>query len=173
MRQMCPVTCGCHDPSSGLVLSRPERGCSQACVSMRNPQWNATMSEKTCTDDDEKVSRYVNGFALYNQAVLGSNKVIAEGIIAHINKSSGSCERVGQPIKVRHYTLDLCEYSESLSFGSLKFICPVACDCISRPREGCPVQCDNAWWGDLLIKSFLDPDISQELAKIKNPWASR
>ena len=49
-RQLCPLTCGCHDPLAPLALSLPGSGCGDQC--MRTGAYLDALASMPCRDNN-------------------------------------------------------------------------------------------------------------------------
>lgn len=143
-RQICPSTCGCDDPSSGLVLYS-RNGCPPECIN--KPAYKAALSSRTCTDlstSSEYWAKYLRGLTDLQTSYPGTKTT--DFAAARKRIRTQGCGMVKQPsgfVLAGTAWPDLC----AVSAGFLKpftYACPVACKCKNSPEQFlCPTSCQG------------------------------
>jgi len=140
VRSICPITCGCGQPTSGLFLAQSNFGCPWACRDSHVAE--RTLESLPCADispdtllDSLAWVRYWQGYVNWRHSLGAENNV------------SLSCQKTAMEIGCRILTLgsmrreSFCDHHVG---GSLRPFCPEACGCVDAPTRQCPTMCRGA-----------------------------
>ena len=130
-RMLCPVTCGCSDPETPLVLSGAGYGCGPSC--RKNQEYTRVLNQMPCRDTEPgsyKMCSYAEQFFDLSQSTIAYPKPQAKRFQELLMQG---CQRL--PLTV----LDLACKSKKLQ--SLSLLCPVSCSCGIEKDLECPTTC--------------------------------
>lgn len=141
VRALCPSTCGCALPRSGLLHRGPESGCPyRACLETDEHQ--AAFNELPCRDEAKQVLAEMDKwswlcdqfFARYGDDFFWADDLEA----AKQDMAREGCEylRAIPDDQAKIW----CQGSASVGTSMLEF-CPEECNCTSDFVEGCPPAC--------------------------------
>lgn len=144
VRMLCPQTCGCSSPTSGLMRPRAnpnswagEDGCPVACY--RSLAWNASMGALPCVDTSAKQLRAGRGWAGLIESLKQKMQYLQ--LDRHLRNASHLLDLMWTEgcgsIEQSRVLVEFCR-------GGLAAFCPVACRCTasSASRESmCPPAC--------------------------------
>lgn len=153
LRLMCPWTCGCGHPQSGLYVQRALLGCPMT-ICRSSTEYKVASSEISCTTPSaEELQGNSNWTALLENIKTFSDDVGAElaTIATFLSEYGCAALEMGfRPI--------LCRSNPF--WASFSMWCPVECGCRAPPssnteaffEEPCPAQCDS--WRTRFQKSL-------------------
>jgi len=139
MRVICPITCGCTDPISGLFLRGVVHGCPAAC----QPELEQRTLNLSCVDLDVTGmpgwARYWQEHARFLISVTGGASVDFEGFGAR--KVEGGCAN-----RETDFTdTDFCDedhlFHKEQGAGTILGFCPATCCSGPEPPASCPTDC--------------------------------
>lgn len=139
-RSTCPVTCGCNDPASSLVLVG-KNGCSHTCWNTQ--KYNASMWSSECKDLDVSAqywTEYAQGMHTYMSSLPESWTGNYTQLSDDIRNQGCNLLYTGMTVLGRNWA-DPCVELEGLSLKPIAFACPVSCGCPMRFRDYCPPTC--------------------------------
>jgi len=141
VRIVCPETCGCSMPRSGLWRDGPERGCPRAeCQS--SPKYRLALAQLPCEDPDPATLRnstswnaFWEQWSMYSIEILPSKREYYSSVKALFlsDGCGGLAEADPQDAKV------LCHGTTVVA--SIADFCPVACECRKHQFSSCPIAC--------------------------------
>jgi hypothetical protein len=123
VRQVCPLTCGCHLPRSTLALSLPETGCTPRCT--KKTEYKEAMRTIPCTDvprNDSNFVGFLENFQVaarvmardWGEASVSSAAVKPSPPRAHLNgkgfSSASQIPRVPQRVYIDLFSRFGCAY---------------------------------------------------------------
>merc|ERR1712025_302433 len=111
LRSMCPVTCGCHLPTSGLVV---RSGCPNSCSVQAT--YIQAMSQTPTPQCQDTTLDLLQGLSYWNDIVTGFNDLLPEYSLAQKGCSL-----------VMEFPEIFC--TDGKSFLSLALLCPESCRC--------------------------------------------
>merc|ERR1712107_298899 len=119
-RQYCPVTCGCLDPASELILVAPEHGCPVTCV---DTQWAAqALGDMDCADWTPESPRTLHGIDLLEAYFaglyqLGWPELFIDSMVLTMNTTlaNGNCSGLVSFME----TVTISSVTTSWIFGNL------------------------------------------------------
>jgi len=145
-RLACPVTCGCRNPASDLVMAAEAGGCGVRCLA--HPEYRAEIEEAPCREgsmedavERERWSRFAarakTAFSYWPDST-GMLTDMAEGM------ESLGCAII--PLVLERHRWNLC--IEGGSLRSLALRCPRTCGCygggpLLALTADCPGTCAN------------------------------
>eukprot|EP00929_Paragymnodinium_shiwhaense_P114463 TRINITY_DN8286_c0_g1_i3.p1 TRINITY_DN8286_c0_g1~~TRINITY_DN8286_c0_g1_i3.p1 ORF type:complete len:276 (-),score=35.79 TRINITY_DN8286_c0_g1_i3:263-1090(-) len=138
LRLICPVTCGCASPRSGLYLTTHFDGCPLTCKT--SPQYEKELQALPCEDasaaelaSSESWQAYFDQFEDFWSANFPDWKDYTTAIARNYREKG--CEAVAADT-----TDNLCV--EGLKFSSIRPWCPVTCGCgTTGDSRNCPPRC--------------------------------
>mmetsp|Transcript_110560 Transcript_110560/g.180348 ORF Transcript_110560/g.180348 Transcript_110560/m.180348 type:complete len:824 (-) Transcript_110560:221-2692(-) len=142
LRMICPETCGCNLPLSGLYKKGPNQGCPAECAA--SGAYISQLANIPCMDYSLANLTQMPGYAAFvNQWLetwLKSQPREAERLQqAGAAMLTYGCVAIGLlPARIQSM---FCQPTSE--YGSLNAYCPMSCDCISSALEDCPVQCSS------------------------------
>ena len=134
-RQACPVTCGCRDFSSRLLLTGPGLGCGPVCV--QTNEYKHVLAEASCNDANQtKLDMYTTDFrtavgtagwpnAINTRAMLAIEEIERYGCAAGLHSDSLCSDHGPHGVPVKPFTL----------------LCPISCGCYDKPKHQVPSTC--------------------------------
>jgi len=141
VRTVCPETCGCSLPRSGLYRSGAARGCPvKDCQAA--PKYAQALSEIPCEDPEPEVLQAMPAWSQMWQQWSGIN--------SRLLPSHKEYYASGTRALLQHGCAGLANVSDSdkqaLCFGnsvtaSIADFCPVACNCTMSRFLNCPTSC--------------------------------
>mmetsp|Transcript_19192 Transcript_19192/g.52719 ORF Transcript_19192/g.52719 Transcript_19192/m.52719 type:complete len:431 (-) Transcript_19192:75-1367(-) len=145
VRRLCPLTCGCHDPHSGLLFTSPAKGCATPCGSMLT----ASLGDVPCSDMDPNNAAWTEYWTAYLGFILRNVPSRVPTYQPFIDRElAGGCADTELDPVVGH---DFCD--EDASFlkvngmrGILTF-CPVTCCNRTNRHAWCDAMqaCPASW----------------------------
>ncbi len=156
IRQFCPVTCGCNDPGSSLVLSLPNSGCGYAC--QETESYHARLEDTPCEDVDVNGTQPQSAaFRAYLAHIITASqewpsttftytlsaavdRLLADGCDALLSAGSLSVD-----FAELMCTLQGDDSHSVIPIKPIPIFCPVACGCSDPDSElwGCPSTCHS------------------------------
>jgi hypothetical protein len=141
-RQLCPVTCGCDDPTSPLVLSLPTSGCSEHCT--RVAKYSEALAKQPCQD---LVPRKEGAFKDFLDTIGTVAPSWPSSWSDSMMKSfvpmlrSYGCSLVAYMREVDASGIDFCTAGRTYyPIKAFSYFCPISCRC--RPGIAhCPGTC--------------------------------
>ncbi|CAK0902830.1 unnamed protein product [Prorocentrum cordatum] len=149
VRQYCPVTCGCDDPSGELILVGTEQGCPLTCVN--TPMYAQALSDMDCADWTMESPSTLYGVDLMEAYVMGLYKMgwpewVVDGMIAMMNvsMSASGCPGLAafmQSVSTGWSFGNLCDWNNPFGLKPITVFCPVSCGCRQSNDILCPTTC--------------------------------
>jgi len=146
LRTLCPETCGCKQPQSGLYANGGNEGCPRAgCLS--TPEYRDLLASIPCRDYTLPELVQNVGWATFIRQFVSIRKQLDRKRADNIERAGASLLAKGCPglqgVRLNKLRKILCEPSEH--YGSLRPFCPVSCGC-QAPEAllntvECPTQC--------------------------------
>lgn len=139
VRALCPVSCGCARPRSGLWNSGPDSGCPHEGCSATT-QYSAAIRTLPCRDEAPAVLAQMQEWAYLCNQLVAIPAIEFELEAAHASILAEGCAYFSrQP----EDTLRL--YCRRLLYATgLVAFCPEACQCATKFIQGCPPACTNS-----------------------------
>jgi hypothetical protein len=147
-RQLCPVTCGCTDPTSSLTMMLPEAGCGRKCLA--SGLYQAQLNQMPCQDMQRNDSRFVaflDDFESVAQSLPADHLLSAQSFIGALRTLG--CDYFSEPALAWTNTgvpsfplgINLCvENGIYYPTRPLSYFCPVSCGCKPGMKH-CPSSC--------------------------------
>jgi len=145
IRLLCPVSCGCNDPKSGLLASVATRGCPTKCTDARLQ----LISNAPCKDMMANVTPgWKQYWTKWRELVMNWNDLSALRLAEYTDfvnrKIAQGCENVELDLLM---SVDFCNPNEATfttnGFNSVMSFCPATC-CSLFPHAECPKACPPA-----------------------------
>jgi len=145
VKLLCPVSCGCNEPESGLVASDARRGCPVECVDARRQ----LISNGPCKDMMANVTPgWKQYWTQWRELVLFWNPLSAVRLAEYNDfvsrKIDQGCANVELDVLM---DLDFCNphavQFQQNGFNSVMSFCPATC-CSLFPHAECPKACPPA-----------------------------
>lgn len=136
-RTVCPSTCGCDRPRSGLLWAGMDGGCpTTLCGDMQ--AYSQALEQLPCEDESQANMRQSSAWAwLWKQWF--ARKSMDEPGITHDLVLAEGC-----PVLERLHgrqRAELCRGTTTMA--SVSHFCPRACGCASKYFSRCPIACAN------------------------------
>jgi hypothetical protein len=146
-RIFCPVTCGCNNYFSSLVLTDPESGCPPMCMADPDTYYYSALTStglanRSCTDA-------ISGSPELMQYQIGINGILDTWIdhgyssdlrdFAVQGFRDHGCGVVRLPLMIILFG-DLCREQNMLRYKPMALLCPETCGC-PNSRLLCPGTC--------------------------------
>ena len=137
-RQMCPITCGCTNPSGSLILKTPADGCPSKCIDTLDYQ--TQLNALTCDDrprGDPDLQAWVSEFIRLSDSFPYTWAEGARDVFGPLFREYGCyILPLFWPQK-----LDFCDTDGTFyPINGLKTFCPTTCGCTSSDHK-CPTSC--------------------------------
>lgn len=140
LRSICPITCGCTDPRSGLLFSKPKRGCPSSCQARRA---QALLNE-SCVDLNVSGSpawtQYWESYRMMMHLQLPQRASQYDRFIDR--KIARGCRDTARDPVLGH---DFCNENwalfQSVGIGGIRAFCPAQCCSGRNPSPQCPRAC--------------------------------
>mmetsp|Transcript_96534 Transcript_96534/g.300625 ORF Transcript_96534/g.300625 Transcript_96534/m.300625 type:complete len:687 (-) Transcript_96534:47-2107(-) len=142
LRLLCPVTCGCDGPTSGLLASKPSKGCPAKCADARRQ----LISKGPCNDMSANVTlgwtRYWMAFRnialLWNPVSASKQAEYADFVDRKIDQGCANMER--DLFMDIHYCDSRAKVFKVDGFSTIMSFCPLTCCSLFSDVE-CPHAC--------------------------------
>jgi len=142
LRLLCPVTCGCNNPVSGLLLSRRQRGCPSEC----EVQVLEALRSTACVDAD--VSQSTNWTRYWKEYSRQTTMQLPKGELRDSHaawvdlKIAGGCADASpDPVAKFGFCDDEHQMFVGAGFASILGFCPATC---CNGTGGLPKRCEHA-----------------------------
>jgi len=138
-RQICPVTCGCHDPRISIAIGGSNNGCSPACA--RTEKFKTVQKTRPCQDlgkNAEYWKSWKQGMGNLSLSYPESWRAAYEKIVKAVDKDHCAITAVKDPVNDWR---SMCTRSYYYYIKPLVHACPVACGCNETLHEHCPLSC--------------------------------
>mmetsp|Transcript_10687 Transcript_10687/g.33830 ORF Transcript_10687/g.33830 Transcript_10687/m.33830 type:complete len:669 (+) Transcript_10687:123-2129(+) len=141
VRYLCPISCGCADPRSGLLMNKPKKGCPKKC----QEELTQALANASCVDGNVSNTvawtRYWKTFERTTVARLGDPKQAAAIRLYVERKIALGCSDMTKDITGG----DACDeesgpYAHE-GLGAIHGFCPARCCRGPAPNAQCPRAC--------------------------------
>jgi len=139
IRFMCPATCGCRSPRSGLYLNSDFDGCPRE-VCYASHEYSQKLASISCRDPNPEELRAMPGWHAYWQQYTAF-WVERQKQDQHLHNLTSMMLNQGCTglMSAAHLFDDFC--AETLGVASVHDFCPVTCGCKVRRAKTCPPSC--------------------------------
>lgn len=145
-RQMCPVTCGCADPLSPLILTAAQFGCGAPCK--RTTEYTSNLEAMPCEDTpvgDDRLLDYSRELRKVGESWpvdwQRSVKMFWGPLFEVMGCRTVTSTWQGSDIPMVSGRADFCiEGGSWLPIKPLSYLCPVTCACRGGSPH-CPTSC--------------------------------
>jgi len=146
LRSMCSVTCGCGDPYAGLFLNSYAEGCPRE-VCFRSKYYQDALKVPPCRDPSPQELQQHPGWKRYLQEYADYFLIRFPKYTSLVQSEVQSFKELGcdavADIEIPIITRDnICE--TTLTHGSIRPFCPVACGCAEKMHLECPHSCGSS-----------------------------
>jgi len=138
-RQICPVTCGCHDPRISIAIGGSNNGCSPACA--KTEKFKTVQKTRPCQDlgkNAEYWKSWKQGMGNLSLSYPESWRATYGNIVKAVDKDHCAITAVKDPVVDWR---SMCTRSYFYYIKPLVHACPVACGCNETLHEHCPLSC--------------------------------
>lgn len=144
VRQVCPGTCGCSNPSAKLVLSGPEYGCPATCD--QQAAYTHAVTTSSCSNagkESEEMLEYVDEVTRISAEWPSYWSEYWTGFPKKEFTESG-CAAVSWYLSAST-PMDFCSFGGMVwPIKPVTHLCRIECGCIDNPEQwGCPKFCGN------------------------------
>jgi len=140
LRNLCPGTCGCNQPDSGLLLNGPAEGCPrEAC--QRSQTYEDALAQIPCHDPSPAKLRQMKAWIRFSEEYFAKNmgEFPAWGHIVRSDKSDLLRYGCANVTMIGPNNEDLC--IPLVDRTSVRPFCPVKCGCSAQNMVDCPSAC--------------------------------
>jgi len=138
-RQICPVTCGCHDPRISVAIGGSNNGCSPSCAQTKG--YTSVQRTRPCEDAGEDHEYWKGWKQSVDDLALSyppSWRAPYNKIAKLVNENHCDITAVKDPVSDWR---SMCTRSYFYYIKPLVHACPVACGCNVTLHEHCPLSC--------------------------------
>lgn len=146
MRNICPITCGCHDARSSLIFREPTFGCPLPCKKLTREQ----VADDPCEDFQvANTTSWTRWWNLYYQTVISvfpqvQKDPLYRGFINY-KIEQGCNDSSVDPLAHHSFCDESGPFMKANGVSPIRGFCPQLC-CngnFSDPHELCPVSCPS------------------------------